>query len=134
MTDRISQLLDANSLFLLARSTDEELKSRTIKSSKTLGLAFYELGNAIWKESELLKTLSRDEADALTRAVSVILSRISQIQITQGQLSGILEIARKEKRTFYDCAYIYAARIENLIFVTEDEKLSKVARKYVETK
>jgi predicted nucleic acid-binding protein len=128
-------LLDANSLLLLARSTDEETKLKAIMSSRTLTLAFYEIGNAIWKESKLLKTLDKEEADRLAHAVSIIFSRIEIVQITrQEELEGILEIARKEKRTFYDCAYIFAAKSENLTLVTEDEKLSKIAKKYIKTR
>jgi predicted nucleic acid-binding protein len=125
-------LIDANSLLLLIRSNEEaRTKSPIIEDSKILDLTPYEIGNGLWKESELLKSLSPEEAESLTNDVSLILSSLEKLFVEPSELSNVLNIARSEKKTFYDSSYIYVAKREKMTLVTEDQTLSKVARKHV---
>jgi predicted nucleic acid-binding protein len=49
------------------------------------------------------------------------------------EIAGVLNIARSERKTFHDSSYIYAAEREKMTSVTEDQSLSKVARKHNRT-
>ena len=51
-------LFDASSLVDLIRSSDEESKAEVINRSTVLDLTYYEVGNAVWKQSELTNALS----------------------------------------------------------------------------
>ncbi|MFI5421798.1 MAG: type II toxin-antitoxin system VapC family toxin [Nitrososphaerales archaeon] len=128
-------LLDANSLLLLIRSDIEarSVKSRVIQDSKILDLTTYEAGNGIWKESELLKTLSPEETNKLAVDVSLVISSLEKTYVEPSEFSLVLRIAKSERRTFYDSSYIYVAKRDNMTLITEDQTLSKIARKHVQT-
>jgi predicted nucleic acid-binding protein len=128
-------LLDANSLLLLIRSNEEAraVKFPIIEDSKILDLTVYELGNGIRKESELIRSLSPDEAEKLASDVSLVLSNLDKLAISAAEFPAVLSIAKSERKTFYDSSYIYVAKREKMTFVTEDQNLSKIARKYVNT-
>jgi len=49
-------------------------------------------------------------------------------------LVSIMNVARNERTTFYDSAYIAAAKDRKLTLVTDDGRLSKAASKYVEVR
>ena len=128
-------LLDANSLLLLVRSAvqNRHTKSRIIQDSKILDLTSYEAGNGIWKESELLKTLSAEEAIRLAENISLVLSTLEKSTVEAAEFFFVLNIAKAERTTFYDSSYVYVAKRDKLTLITEDQRLSKVARKYVKT-
>ncbi len=54
-------LLDASSLMLLIKKADVESTVACLKDSLILDLTFYEIGNAVWKESTLLKFLTPEK-------------------------------------------------------------------------
>ena len=51
-------LFDASSLVDLIRSSDENTKTELIGQAIILNLTYYELGNSLWKGTELTKSLS----------------------------------------------------------------------------
>ena len=115
-------LFDANALLdLLKRGRD------VIKNQYVLDLTIYEIGNAIWKEVNLFKTISGDDAKELMESIGIILQNMNVIRI-RGDLKEILEIAIKENLTFYDASYLYYAKRMNLTLVTNDKKLFKAAK------
>jgi predicted nucleic acid-binding protein len=128
-----SFLLDASSLLLLMRSElgPQSTKSRIIQNSRVLDLTTYEAGNGIWKESELLKTLSSEETQKLADNLSLILSNLEKSSVQPSEFSRVLSLAKSERRTFYDSSYIYVAKRDKMTLVTEDQNLSKIARKHV---
>ncbi len=158
----VEYLLDANALLPLLRSAYEEKdKIALITNSIVLDLTKYEIGNALWKSSELVSTLSREEVDILVHALGKVLRNLDSLGLgdvvensKKGQVGGavaskkevaeeetydnivasVLSIARKERATFYDSSYVYVAKVQGLTFVTEDARLSRVAKKYVKTK
>ena len=95
----------------------------------------YEACNSLWKMVTLLKTLSLEDAtDIATTLKEATLKNV--IQTTSfGELdfSRALNVAKKEKLTFYDASYIVVAENKKATLVTDDEKLKKAAEKYVET-
>ena len=125
-------LFDASSLVDLIRSSDEESKAEVINRSTVLDLTYYEVGNAVWKQSELTKALSEKETEELTEALESTLGFLKRIEPSQADFTEILDTARGEKLTFYDSSYVHFAKKNELTLVTHDRKLSKIAKKYVE--
>jgi len=97
----------------------------------TLNLAFYELGNAVWKQVFLHKTITIDEANTVLDPLTEVFTKLKKPK-TEDALD-ILKIAVKETLTYYDAAYIQAAVKNNLTLVTDDEKLLETGKKYIET-
>ena len=126
----MSFLFDTSSLLLLIRSSNEDKKLNALKQSKVLDLTYFELGNAIWKESELLQSLTEDQRDTLVRAIVKTLTTIESVTLYADDFTDIFDIARSERLTFYDSSYIYAAKANKMILVSDDGRLSRIARKY----
>jgi predicted nucleic acid-binding protein len=97
----------------------------------TLNLAFYELGNAVWKQVFLHKTITIDEANTVLDPLTEVFTKLKKPK-TEDALD-ILKIAVKETLTYFDAAYIQTAVKNNLTLVTDDEKLLETGKKYVET-
>lgn len=125
-------LLDASSLILLIKKADIKLSVECLRESLILDLTFYEVGNAVWKESVLLKFLTPTEAKRLGTMAQTVLATINQIRGEDFQ--KILEIGQDEKLSFYDASYVYFAKQRGLQLVTEDKKLELKAKKYVEVR
>jgi predicted nucleic acid-binding protein len=125
-------LLDASSFMMLIKKATVQTTVACLQDSLVLDLTFYEVGNAIWKESTLTKFLTPDDAKALEKVAQTIFARTDQIASGTGSFSGILEIAKTEKLSFYDSSYIYFAKEKALKLVTEDKKLNVKAQKYVD--
>ncbi len=94
-----------------------------------LTFSLYELGNVLWKQVYLHRTVKLEEArlvlDALTSLHSVMKKAADPNTLKT------LETAVKEGLTYYDAAYIQAAAEKGLALVTEDKKLLEAAGKYV---
>ena len=97
----------------------------------TIDLAFYELGNAVWKQVHLYNTLSIDDAKIALDALISVFKRMHRFQEI-GPLS-VLRVAAKEGLTYYDAAYLQAAADKKLPLVTDDKKLRRIGSKYVNT-
>lgn len=130
----MSFLFDTNSLILLIRSAKEDEKTRLIAAGKMLYLTFYEIGNAVWTESELIKSLNEEDLRTLVSTFTRLLTLIETLPLSYNDFPDILAIARKERLTFYDSSYVHSAKRYDLTLITDDRKLSKIAKKYVPTK
>jgi len=118
----MNYLLDANAFLDLIKR-----RKTLIKGQYILDLTMYEVSNAIWKEVVLFKTLTKDEAVTLMNEITNIVQKLNIIRI-QDDLDKIMEIAIKERLTFYDAAYLYFAKKYQLILVTNDKKLYNAAK------
>jgi len=125
-------LLDASALMLLIKKADTETSVECLQDSLILDLTFYEVGNAIWKESALMKFLTQKEAERLGTIAQTILANIKRITNGAEAFQKILEIAQTEKLSYYDSSYVYSAKEAGLPLVTEDKELRMKARKYVD--
>ncbi len=96
-----------------------------------LDLTFYEVGNAVWKESYLTKLLSADAAKNLKETAQTILAKMDRLSCKPESFKKIVEIAKTEELTFYDSSYIYFAKENGLQLLTEDKKLKTKAQKHV---
>jgi predicted nucleic acid-binding protein len=97
----------------------------------TLNLAFYELGNAVWKQVHVYKTITTNEANTVLDPLIEIFRKLKKPE-TEDALE-ILKIAIKESLTYYDASYIHAAVENGLTLVTDDKQLYKTSKKYVKT-
>jgi len=109
-----------------------KLKERAVSvlsGSVTLDLARYELGNIIWKECSLERTITPEEAEGRVADLAKILKPMEIVRIETGEdLRGVMQHATKARTSFYDASYLYAAKRGRLILVTEDSELQAKAR------
>lgn len=108
-----------------------EKKIDTLLEGWTLNLAFYELGNAVWKQVHIHKTITSDEANTILSLLTEIFRKLKKPE-TEKALE-ILKIATKESVTYYDASYIQAAIENSLTLVTDDKQLHTMSSKYIKT-
>jgi predicted nucleic acid-binding protein len=120
-------LFDSSAIITLVESSklDELLEGWTID------LAFYELGNAVWKQVHLYRTLSMDEAKIALDALVSVFDKMRKVQ--ELEPLSTLVIAVTERLSYYDAAYLQAAADKKMILVTDDKTLRQVGGKYVNT-
>jgi predicted nucleic acid-binding protein len=124
-----SLLFDASSILTLVRELGEKAPDALLEGS-TISLAYYELGNALWRECFLLKRISKEEAEKLLRAMFAIVQAMDVALIeNDDQASDILKKACDLNITYYDSAYVVQACKTEKTLVTEDKKLAKAAEK-----
>ena len=120
-------LFDSSSIINLC----SERKIERLLEGYTLNLAFYELGNAIWKQVHLHKALTQEEGGEALAALTEVHGQMRELHIEDAP--SILNIAVEEGLTYYDASYIHAAKKNDAVLVTDDRKLHTAASKYVET-
>ena len=122
-------LFDASSLLTLVREGRGEATDILLDNS-TISLAYYEVGNALWKECFLLKRIVPKEAAKLLKSIFALINEMDVIVVEDEELgSTILDIARKQNITYYDAAYLIGAKRSNKMLVTDDNKLARVAER-----
>ena len=113
-------LFDSSALLNIIRSyKDSAIK--VLKDNAIIQLTFYEIGNAIWKELFLIKSISFEEALFLLKLIEKLSNYL--ILLENPDSSIILETAYKLGTTFYDSSYIVAAIEKDLTLITDDKKL-----------
>lgn len=122
-------LFDASSLLNLLVERGEK-SIDLLRGNSVLDLTFYEAGNAI-KTMYGQRKIGLEESGELIDIVAKLTPFLSVLPVTAMSLRKTLELAAGESITFYDAAYVFAAEKRKLDLVTDDEKLAKVARKYV---
>jgi predicted nucleic acid-binding protein len=93
----------------------------------TIYLAYYELGNALWRECHLLKRISIEEAEKSLDLMYSILERMQVASLDNETGSEVLDTAYKFNLTFYDTSYLIEAKKSDKTLVTDDTKLAKAA-------
>ena len=125
-------LLDASAFMFLIKKSSAQGVIECLQDSIVLDLTYYEVGNAIWKESTLTKFITAEDSKALEKVAQTILMKTDRITIEAVTFQKILEIAKNEKLSFYDSSYIYFAKEKDLKLITEDKQLKAKAQKYVD--
>lgn len=125
-----SYLVDASSLVVLIRKAGS-LSAGFLHKSVILDLTYYEVGNALWKETTLTKFYTPTESQTMAKVAKNTLAQIDQIKCENETFQTILETAQKEKLSFYDSSYLCIAKQTGLILVTEDKELRTKAKKYI---
>jgi len=124
----MKNLFDASAIINLC--SDQKIEK--LLEGGTLNLAFYELGNAVWKQTHIHKTLTPKEGKEALTALTEVYKQMREITVED--TSSILTIAVEEGLTYYDASYLHAAIQNNATLITDDRKLNTAASKYVETK
>lgn len=119
-------LYDSNIIYRLIRETPDTALVKLAEGS-TIYLAYYELGNALWRECLLLKRVSIEEAKKSLALMYAMLERMEVATLDQEKGKEVLEKAHKFNLTFYDAAYLVEANENNKVLVTDDNKLAKAA-------
>jgi predicted nucleic acid-binding protein len=119
-------LFDANAIYRLIRELPETAPD-ILSQGSTSHLAYYELGNALWKECLLLKRISNEEAEKSLDFLYTVIERMQVITLNSNMGSTVLKTAFKLKLTFYDSAYLTEANKTDRVLVTDDKKLAKGA-------
>ena len=96
----------------------------------TQQLAIYEVLNAIWKEVYLVKSISLVEAKRLVEVFIKVLNYLKILSIHSYE-TEILERAAELGLTAYDASYIVLAQKNDLILITEDERLREKAKRSI---
>ncbi len=103
---------------------------KILKDNVTLNLAYYELGNVIWKEHAVEGRISLEEALDKAQKTAEILQIMEAEEVnTSEEFKETMKLASELKPTFYDSAYIQKAKTKTLTLVTEDRELLEKARK-----
>jgi len=89
-------------------------------------LTIYEVLNALWKETYVLRKMSIKEAESLLDVFVQLLSYLKVLD-PRGLESEVFKIAVETGLNVYDASYLALARREKLTLVTEDVKLRNVA-------
>jgi predicted nucleic acid-binding protein len=89
-------------------------------------LTIYEVLNALWKETYVLRKMSRKEAESLLDVFIQLLSYLKILNL-RGLESEVFKISIETGLTVYDASYLALAHREKLTLVTEDVKLRNVA-------
>ena len=93
-------------------------------------LTVYEVLNAIWKETYLVKSLSYEEAKKFIEIFAEVLEYLNILSIHPYE-SEVLKTAIDLDLTTYDASYVVLTEKNNLTLVTEDEKLREKASEKV---
>jgi predicted nucleic acid-binding protein len=127
-----TNLIDASAFIMLIKKATVQTTAEWLQNSTILDLTYYEVGNAIWKESTLTKFLTSEQTKELEKVTQTILANIDIITSEPENFKEILEIAKTEKLTFYDSSYIFFAKEKELGLITEDKELRAKAQKHVD--
>ena len=121
-------IYDASAIVNLASAGGPRVVDR-LKEGSVLDLTFYEIGNSIWKLHTLLKKLSQEEARSLLMVSLQLTTRLDIIKFDVDDAAQIEELANKAKCSFYDGAYLYAAKKNGHSLITDDRRLAENAAK-----
>jgi predicted nucleic acid-binding protein len=125
-------LIDASSLMLLMKTANIQTELDHLRTSFLLDLTFYEVGNAIWKETCLAKFLTKKESEVLRNRVQTVLTKANKILSDPSTFQKILDISETENLSFYDSSYFFTAKEKGLVLLTEDKELRTKAEKQVD--
>ncbi|AJB42019.1 hypothetical protein TCARB_0969 [Thermofilum adornatum 1505] len=117
----VEYLLDASALYPLMLKMKDKLFDY-LNLFVVLDLTVYEIGNVIWKESRVGRVRA---PKALAIAFAEVFRGVKVVRLRDEEIADVLELALAEEITFYDAAYLYAARKLRLRLVTEDSDLKK---------
>jgi predicted nucleic acid-binding protein len=116
------------------KTADIQTQLNYLQTSSILDLTFYEVGNAIWKDTGLTKFITKAESQTLQKSLQIVLAKTEKITCDPTTFQKIFEISEAENLSFYDSSYLFTAKEKGLILVTEDKKLRSKAEKHVETR
>jgi len=125
----VSYVFDACSLLNLTRALADEVID-VLKGNITVSLVYYEIGNTLWKECNLYKRISVEDAVKTLRFMYSMLSLMKVIRVEDVSFGiNTLFMANKLNITYYDAAYLNVAKELDKVLVTDDKRLREIAEK-----
>lgn len=122
------RLFDASAVINIIVNRGSEA-TKLLKNHIILDLTIYEVGNSIWKLCYLEKKITHEEACKFLRLFLSLTQHMTILSI-----DGIEENVKKHSvekgLTFYDASYVAVSENQNLLLVTDDDRLAKVASKH----
>lgn len=121
------RLFDASSILQLIRNKPDSSLDE-LEGAYILDLTLYEVGNALWKIHKLIRGAGEVSLfDSMAQVQSILATMIILPLGGVDDLTPISKIAFEGGLTFYDSAYLFAAKKRGLLLVTEDKLLLKAA-------
>uniref|UniRef100_A0A7C4BCN1 PIN domain-containing protein n=1 Tax=Ignisphaera aggregans TaxID=334771 RepID=A0A7C4BCN1_9CREN len=111
-------LLDASAIYSLLTGLGHRVLD-FVDMFSVLDLTVYEVGNAIWKNYMRGRIAN---IGVVVEFFEEFLSMLKRFSIGN-EIEEVLRIAIENNLTFYDSAYLYTARKNQLKLVTEDQEL-----------
>lgn len=121
-------LFDSSSIYSIVGDS----RAERLVQNYTCDLARYELGNILVTERNARKTITDSEQKYLLDKISSALNLILILD-AKGYEQEVINIATTYNLSFYDASYVYLAKKIKATLVTEDDKLSKKIKEYVDT-
>lgn len=122
-------LFDASSILALVRDLKGKAPDILFRGS-TIYLAYYDMGNALWRECFLLKRMNGEEVQKLLRLMFAILQAMDFLELNDEDTgSNVLDLAGKLHLTYYDTAYLGTAQMSSKVLVKDDARLAKAAER-----
>lgn len=123
-------LFDASSIILLIKKFPEIALS-FLEQEFFLDLTIYEIGNAEWKINRLFNKSDKSTVlEAITQVYYITAMMETLKTDTLKDLTATMEIAFDSNLSFYDSAYVYSSKQNQVILVTEDVQLQKIAKEH----
>ncbi len=116
-----SYVFDASAIIKVAEIAPRRAPA-VLKKQHTADLAYYEIGNYIWK---LKKREVIDDAAPYVEFFSKLLAHMTVHGV--GLRDEVLDIATRRGLTYYDAVYLWLAESLDVPLVTEDGKLCQAA-------
>jgi len=124
-----THVIDASSLLLLIKMIGDQA-TETLKTSSTIPLIYYEVGNALRTSAHILHHITPEEAEETLGNIHTGLELMKLIRQENTQDSKlILRNSLTHNLTYYDSAYLTAADKHRATLVTEDKRLAEAAKK-----
>ena len=92
-----------------------------LEGQYTINLAYYELGNVIWKHRKTI------EADVVLDALNDVISTMKVVDVKLDR--EVMEEAARDGITYYDASYLVTSTRVNATLVTLDEELLRLGAK-----
>jgi len=119
-------IYDASSIFVAIKN----LKLDVLRGT-TCELAKFELGNAVWKEINIHKSVNIDEG---LKILDVLMKALETMNVKNPNWNEVLKLAVKHDLTFYDASYVQLAIENSGVLVTEDKKLREKVKGVVDVR
>lgn len=125
----MSYVFDASSILILTSELEEKVVD-LMKDNFTTSLAYYEIGNALWKECTVTARIRVGEAIKVLKFIFSMLNFMKIIPTKDVEFGiKVISNANKLKITYYDATYLTVAKELNKILVTNDKKLISISRR-----
>ncbi|MGC8606252.1 MAG: type II toxin-antitoxin system VapC family toxin [Vulcanisaeta sp.] len=109
-------VFDASAIIRLVELKPDKAVN-ALRNQYTVDLAYYEIGNYLWKISKLTTV----NIELLLKVFNNVIGFMNVIPI--GLNGDIINLARRMNITYYDASYVYLTMKLNAKLVTEDREL-----------